>query len=249
MKGAFHAFATIGTGCMETKQILEENIAFMNKYIVIIGVIMKNIITIQHTQSEQHINKMIGSWSDWDLTKLGVEQADRIGKRLSKELKGERYVMYSSDLLRAKHTAEIISDYLGIEPIFTDKLREFNLGEAIGKSKEWARNNLKCPVWSGTVDWAKNMDEKPFIGAESKSEVWHRLSLFLDKILTNSEDNLIIVSHDGTLSLLYALWLRLDIKMLETCNLSGKSGGVSFLREDEEKNRIIARLNDMHYIK
>lgn len=33
MKGAFHAFATIGTGTPETKQILEENIAFMNKYI------------------------------------------------------------------------------------------------------------------------------------------------------------------------------------------------------------------------
>lgn len=33
MKGTFHAFATIGTGTPETKQILEENIAFMNKYI------------------------------------------------------------------------------------------------------------------------------------------------------------------------------------------------------------------------
>lgn len=33
MKGSFHAFATIGTGTPETKQILEENIAFMNKYI------------------------------------------------------------------------------------------------------------------------------------------------------------------------------------------------------------------------
>lgn len=33
VKGAFHAFATIGTGTPETKRILEENIAFMNKYI------------------------------------------------------------------------------------------------------------------------------------------------------------------------------------------------------------------------
>lgn len=32
MKGAFHAFAPIGTGSPETKQILEENIAFMHKY-------------------------------------------------------------------------------------------------------------------------------------------------------------------------------------------------------------------------
>lgn len=32
MKGAFHAFATIGTKTPETKQILEDNIAFMKKY-------------------------------------------------------------------------------------------------------------------------------------------------------------------------------------------------------------------------
>jgi broad specificity phosphatase PhoE len=47
-------------------------------------------------------------------------------------------VMYSSDLLRAKHTAEIIAAFLNIEPIFTDLLRERNLGEAVGKSVEWA---------------------------------------------------------------------------------------------------------------
>lgn len=33
MKGTFHAFATIGTKTPETKHILEENIAFINKYI------------------------------------------------------------------------------------------------------------------------------------------------------------------------------------------------------------------------
>lgn len=33
MKGTFHAFASIGTGSPETKQILEESIAFINKHI------------------------------------------------------------------------------------------------------------------------------------------------------------------------------------------------------------------------
>lgn len=32
MKGAFHAFATIGTGSPETMQILQENVAFMKQY-------------------------------------------------------------------------------------------------------------------------------------------------------------------------------------------------------------------------
>lgn len=31
MKNTFHAFATIGTGTPETKQLLEDNIRFMNR--------------------------------------------------------------------------------------------------------------------------------------------------------------------------------------------------------------------------
>ena len=96
---------------------------------------MKNIITIQHTQSAQHMNGMIGSWDNWDLTEHGIEQAKRISERLSKEIKNDHYIMYSSDLLRAKHTAELVASSLEIELIFTDMLREFNLGEAVEKQK------------------------------------------------------------------------------------------------------------------
>lgn len=210
---------------------------------------MKKIITIQHTQSEQHTNGKIGSWGNWDLTELGVAQANLIGKRLSDEIKNEKYIMYSSDLLRAKHTAIIISSILGMEPKYTDILREFNLGEAIGNSKEWARSNLLCPVWPETIDWPKNIYDKPFNGAESKIDVWNRLLIFLNQIMANTEDNLIIISHDGTLSIFYALWIGLNIDMLSKCNLSGKTGGVSILHEDSENNRIISRLNDLSYIR
>lgn len=31
---------------------------------------MKNIITVQHTQSVHHTNGMVGSWTDWELSEL-----------------------------------------------------------------------------------------------------------------------------------------------------------------------------------
>ncbi len=210
---------------------------------------MRNIITIQHTQSEQHTNKMIGSLCSWNLTKLGIKQAHSIGKNLADEYKNQKFVIYSSDLPRTRQTAEIVSGYFNIMPIFTSALREFDLGEANGKSKEWARNNRQCPVWQGTIDWAKSVYDKPFIGAESKAEVLNRLSNFLNNILTETDEDVIIVSHDGTLSILYALWLGMDIEMLNKCNLSGKTGGVSVLQEDNDGNCIIARLNDMSYMR
>jgi len=210
---------------------------------------MRKIITIQHTQSEQHINKMIGSLGGWNLTELGIKQAHSIGKSLAAEFKKQRFAVYSSDLLRAKQTAEIVSGYFNITPIFTSALREFDLGEANGKSKEWARNNQQCSMWQGTIDWAKSVYDKAFIGAESKFDVWNRLSKFLNEILAEKNEDIIIVSHDGALSILYALWLDMDIEMLNKCNLSGKTGGVSVLQEDDDGYRIITRLNDMSYMR
>jgi probable phosphoglycerate mutase len=209
---------------------------------------MRKIITIQHTQSEQHLNKMIGSLSDWNLTALGIDQANNIGKRLSSEINANEYVLYSSDLSRAKSTAEIVASYLGIIPVYVETLREFHLGEAIGHSKEWAKSNLRCSVYPETVDWSQNIDEMPFANSETKLDVWNRVSKFLDNILRSTNKNIIIVSHDGTLSILFAIWLGLDIKQLNRISFFGKTGGVSFLSEDDHGNRIIHRLNDMSYI-
>ena len=47
---------------------------------------MKTIITVQHTQSIHHTNGMVGSWTDWDLSELGIQQAKRIGEKLKVEL-------------------------------------------------------------------------------------------------------------------------------------------------------------------
>ena len=77
---------------------------------------------------------MVGSWTDWDLSELGVEQAEKIGQKLAKQLSGHKIVMYASDLLRAKHTAELVAKHLGITPIIRTELRERNLGKCVGKS-------------------------------------------------------------------------------------------------------------------
>lgn len=202
---------------------------------------MKHIVTIQHTQSEQHCNGMVGSWADWDLTLLGVEQAKRMGQRLSQELREARYVLYCSDLLRARHTAERVGDCMGLRPIPTASLREWNYGEAVGKSKEWARQHAKGG-WDG-------IDDKPYAGCESKREVWQRLHMFLEQVMARGETHVMLVSHSGTLSVFYALWLGLEVEALNRCALVSSAGGVSFMREEADRRRVLVRLNDLSYIR
>ena len=200
---------------------------------------IKNIITVQHTQSVHHTNGMVGSWTDWELTDLGKEQAERIGIRLSAELQGKNFTMYASTLLRAKQTAEIIASHLNIKPIFCEVLRERNLGMAVGKSVQWLRENLECQE--------KTIDDRMFHDAESRRDVWNRLLPFYHEFMANNHENIMIVSHGDTLSVFNAMWLGLDAEMLNRCNLSGIAGGVSFMNEDANGIHIIRRLSDMSY--
>ncbi|MBQ3028766.1 MAG: histidine phosphatase family protein [Lachnospiraceae bacterium] len=201
---------------------------------------MKNIITIQHTQSIHHTNGMVGSWTDWDLSELGVEQANKIGEKLAKQLEGKPYVMYASDLLRAKHTGEIVAEYLGITPIIRKELRERNLGKCCGKSVQWLRENLEMQE--------KTIDDRLFSDAESRRDEWNRLKPLFDEIMASKDENIIIVSHGDLLSVFNAMFLGLPVESLNEFELFGMAGGVSFMFENNEGKRFVKRMGDLSYI-
>jgi len=205
---------------------------------------MKNIITIQHTQSVHHTNGMIGGQGDWNLSELGIEQAKRIGEKLSKELKDKKYVMYASDLLRAKQTAENVGSYLGIEPILRNELREISLGDANGISKEESRKILLGS--KGTID------DIIYPNAESIRDVYNRLAVFLNEILASKDENIIIVAHGISLGVFNILWLGMEAEALNRCQMQGASGSLSFMREEVTEfgvmKRLVNRFNDRTYI-
>ena len=80
-------------------------------------------------------------------------------------------------------------------------------------------------------------------------EQYNRLLPFYHEIMANNEENIMIVSHRDTLSTVNAMWLGLNVEMLNRCNLRGMSGGVSFMYEDADGKHVIRRLSDMSYMK
>lgn len=202
---------------------------------------MKTIITIQHTQSIHHTNGMVGSWTDWELSELGKEQADRIGQKLKEELSGENFVMYSSDLLRAKQTADIVGKHLGLTPILRNELRERNLGKCCGKSVQWLRENQEIVE--------KSVDDRLFSDAESRRDEWNRLKPFFDEIMSGSDENIILVSHGDLLSVFNTMFLGLDIETINGGELFGLAGGVSYMFENDQGKRYIKKLSDMSYVR
>ena len=75
------------------------------------------------------------------------------------------------------------------------------------------------------------------------------ITIFFNEIMNNEHENIIIVSHGDLLSVFNAMWLGMDIEMLNKCDLFGFAGGVSFMNETVNGKRVIRRMGDMSFIR
>jgi len=88
----------------------------------------------RHGEARQNIlgiNSCYPEKEVYDLTEAGIGRAKRLADKL-KALGGVDMI-FASDLLRTKRTAEIVSEELGIAVKFDERLREYNLGIYNGK--------------------------------------------------------------------------------------------------------------------
>ena len=183
-----------------------------------------------------HINGMVGSWTDWELTDKGLSQAESIAVKLRAETDRE-FVIYSSDLKRASQTADIIAAHFGTKPVLKRELRERNLGRCCGKSVEWLRENMECTE--------RTIDDRIFSDAESRRDVWNRLRPFYDSIMADDTENIMIVSHGGLLSIFYSMFIGMEPESLNNGDIHGLSGGVSHMIVSDDGRHFVKRISDM----
>ena len=197
----------------------------------------KTIIMVQHTESQHHVNGMIGAWGDWELTETGKRQAYEIGKWLLRENCDKDFTMYVSDLKRALQTMEEMNKTLGIVPIITAAIREVNAGRGNGQSREWYNSN-KRPR-NGYYD----PDYKPFEDAESDRELWNRLYPFYQEIISNDREKMLIVSHGVTLSFLQSMLTGDSFADIARRRFTGTSGSVSKITVEKDGKVVVNYIN------
>ena len=83
--------------------------------------------------------KYIGGWSDVSLVRDGIKQVELVKDYVSNNIEFNKII--SSDILRAKQTAEIINKNFNKEIIYTDLLREQSKGDYNGKLKSSIDDN------------------------------------------------------------------------------------------------------------
>jgi probable phosphoglycerate mutase len=203
---------------------------------------MSEIILVQHCQSEHHINNLTGGWTDTPLTELGKKQANLIGSKLAKETDIDKYILFSSDLQRAKQTAEIIGTYIKKDVIENKGLREINNGIAAGKTKEWASQNRRPKA-----DNKHDLDHLEFDGGETWRQLYNRVSNCMEIICTQS-NKLIIVTHGCALGYIVSWWMKYDSSMLTKSYFAASAGSISKLKINNYQQNVLQLFNDTSHL-
>jgi len=155
---------------------------------------VRRVLVIRHGESTWNVERRWQGWLDAPLTPAGVEQAVTRARQLSRDGVIPR-VVYTSDLERARRTAEIVANRLDA-PLFPDLgFRERNGGEWQGQTVDEIEAG-----WPGMRDaWRRGeLDAPP--GGETDSQALARFDAALHRALAHVGDGmLLIVTHHGVL--------------------------------------------------
>ena len=153
------------------------------------------IIIVRHGQSVDNITRTI-SGADTQLSDLGREQA----KLLGRELLQKGFVfdsVYASTYIRARETAKIICEELGIDTIiFEERFREGDPGIFAGRRADSLTQDEK-EFWDSLL---VHVDLRP-PGGESLTEQRERHTEAFYEVVGNHPETatILIVGHGGTL--------------------------------------------------
>jgi broad specificity phosphatase PhoE len=145
-----------------------------------------------------------GRWqggSDTPLNDVGRQQA----QELAEQLDGVD-VLYSSDLSRARETAEIVADKLGLEIRIDPRLRERSFGAWEGLTAEEIEERFSDAHRRWQAGEGPGADD-----AEPFDAFAARISRFLEEVLElHPAESVLVISHGGSIRVIHALAAGLD---------------------------------------
>jgi probable phosphoglycerate mutase len=161
---------------------------------------------IRHGESEANLlNEFSNGLNKHPLTDKGRQQA----QDLAYQLYGLPIsACYTSPILRAVQTAEILSARLGIPFQQVDALREFDVGIFEGRSDEaaWQQFRQLLDAWLVQQDWAQRIEQ-----GESFLEIQNRFVPFIESLIqkhASSNTHLLLIGHGGIYHCMLPLILR-----------------------------------------
>lgn len=167
------------------------------------------LILVRHAATlANHAGIAIGVKEDPPLSDVGAKQAARLAAWLSSHTRPQQ--IFTSQMVRARATANAISLRVGIAVTADPALAERDLGPFGGLSRDellHCREQRGLSVFDPTQDW------RGCEGVESDAAIWERFCGFAakyDLASTWAERDVVVVSHAGVLKAVVHTMLAIE---------------------------------------
>ena len=158
------------------------------------------LILVRHGQSEWNLKNLFTGWKNPDLTPQGIEEARKAGRTI-KAAGLEPNVFFTSALVRAQHTLDLILEELAITEVTITRskaLNERDYGDLAGLNKDDARKK-----WGEeqVLIWRRSYDVPPPGGESLKDTAARTLPYYEDVILpfVKEGETVLVAAHGNSL--------------------------------------------------
>lgn len=179
---------------------------------------------------------------DVPLAEEGRLQAELLGKRLMRE---KVDAVWSSDLLRAVETADIINESLKAPRKIRKELREISFGDMEGLSDAVIADRFEDFL----RERARMEADLSYPGGESAKDVTDRVLPVIGEILEEAYDTVVIVTHGGVIRSLTAHYLGMDLARTQLLGAHLENCGITELWIRKSDGRaVLNRFNDASHL-
>ncbi|MFZ5943602.1 MAG: alpha-ribazole phosphatase [Bacillota bacterium] len=199
---------------------------------------MKKVIFVRHGQTLWNDAGKYQGHTDIPLSPTGIQQASRAAKRL-REFQID--AIYSSDLLRAKQTAEIIALEHTLPVIAMPQFREINFGIWEGKTF----NEIQKLYPELLETWLNEPEKLVIPNGESFQQLLDRAWNGLSQLLNSENNSIIVVAHGGTIGTLICNILGMNLNCL--WKIKQGNTGISIVEFYNNKG-ILTLFNDTYHL-
>ncbi|MFH1638958.1 MAG: alpha-ribazole phosphatase [Chloroflexota bacterium] len=201
---------------------------------------MTRLLMVRHGETE--LNSSIRYWgrSDVKLSAQGLSQAERLRDRMVME---NIDAIYSSNLVRARVTAEIIASEHQLKVESCPEIAEINFGDLEGLTFD----EIKSSYPEVAKKWMVRSPEFEYPGGESREGFNQRVAGFLPRLENHgAKENLLIVAHSGVLRTLICQILKMPIDLRWQLRIDLASLSIM---ETYQSTAILTLLNDVSHLR
>lgn len=201
---------------------------------------MVKVVFIRHGQTEWNVSGRYQGQSDVALSKEGIGQAEKLAEHFPVAAVD---AIYSSDLERARVTAEKVAKKLGLRVQAEPAFRELNFGDWEGLTYEQIAD-----TWAEAMEnFFRHPDILQIPRGESFPEVHQRAMKRLRELLGQHEgQTIVIVAHGAVLRTMLADALHMPLRYL--WSIRQFNTAVNIVCYDAEGDPVVELLNSTAHL-